>query len=145
MYKSIWMPVFVLLLATTLSAQSGNTTDQPYIVENYYRIKWGHQDEFLELYKKNHYPIVKKVQELGYITKVEMEKPPFHSQEADRWDFRIRFVFKDLESAYNMAIWKEISQSIYPDQEQLKQEEQKRFELLLAHWDVVLTAFSLEE
>ena len=26
----------------------------PYAVEYYYKVKWGHFDEFMELYKRNH-------------------------------------------------------------------------------------------
>ena len=30
----------------------------PYAVEYDYTVKWGHFDEFMELYKRNHYPIL---------------------------------------------------------------------------------------
>lgn len=67
---------FLFLAATTISAQA---PDEPYVVENYYRIKWGHQEEFIELYKKNHYPIVQKMMESGYITEVVAERSPLHA------------------------------------------------------------------
>ena len=34
--------------------------DQPYVIEYYYKAKWGHAEEFLALFKKNHYPVLKK-------------------------------------------------------------------------------------
>jgi len=39
--------------------------EQPYAIEYYYKAKWGHAEEFLALFKKNHYPLLKKEMELG--------------------------------------------------------------------------------
>jgi hypothetical protein len=40
------------------SGITGVTTDEPYVVEYYYKAKWGHAEEFLALFKKNHYPVL---------------------------------------------------------------------------------------
>ena len=32
------------------------TQEKPFVVEYYYKAKWGHADEFIRLFKKNHYP-----------------------------------------------------------------------------------------
>jgi hypothetical protein len=145
------MKKFVFLLALlcfsaagAASQETADPSDKPYIVENYYRIKWGYQDAFIELYKKNHYPIVKRMMDLRYITEFYAEKSPFHTPEADRWDFRIRLVFKNLEAAFAEDAWEEASKALFPDQEKLKEEEQKRFELLIAHWDILLTPVDLD-
>ena len=34
--------------------------DQPYVIEYYYTARWGHADEFIELFKKNHLPVLLK-------------------------------------------------------------------------------------
>ena len=34
--------------------------DQPYAMEYYYKVQWGHQQEFLQLFLRNHYPLLKK-------------------------------------------------------------------------------------
>ena len=47
----------VLLMLFTLYAQP--KTEQ-FTVENYYKVKWGHADEFISLWKVNHYPLLKK-------------------------------------------------------------------------------------
>lgn len=31
----------------------------------YYKVQWGHQQEFLQLFLKNHYPLLQKVVESG--------------------------------------------------------------------------------
>jgi hypothetical protein len=75
------------------------TTDKPFVVEYYYKSKWGHADEFLKLFKKNHYPVLKKEMEMGRIAKVWMDQPRYHTTEDGRWDFRVTIVFKNATVA----------------------------------------------
>ena len=53
-------------------SSAAETKDQPYAIEYYYKAKWGHAEEFLALFKKNHYPVLKKEMELGRMLKVSM-------------------------------------------------------------------------
>ena len=85
-------------LPMTLSAQSA-AADRPFVVEYYYKAKWGHADEFLKLFKKNHYPVLKKEAELGRISKVWVDQPRYHTTEDGRWDFRVTIVFKNATVA----------------------------------------------
>ncbi len=48
--------VLLTLLPVSLPAQSAPETGKPFVIEYYYKAKWGHADEFLQLFKKNHYP-----------------------------------------------------------------------------------------
>lgn len=52
---------FLIFIATAniTTAQTGKT-ETSFIVENYYKIKWGFADEFIHLWKTNHYPLLKK-------------------------------------------------------------------------------------
>src|SRR5271154_7635510 len=82
--------------AVVSSAQSASAApDRPFVVEYYYKTKWGHADEFLKLFKKNHYPVLKKEMEMGRIAKVWMDQPRYHTTEDGRWDFRVTIVFKN--------------------------------------------------
>jgi hypothetical protein len=110
--------------------------DKPFVVEYYYKVKWGHADEFLALFKKNHYPVLKKEMELGRILQVHAEQPRYHTTEDGRWDFRTTIVFKNAAIANDSFDSSEIIKQLYPDQETYKKEEQRRFEILDAHWDV---------
>src|SRR5438477_5717194 len=92
---SITMTTF----ANKVSAQSNSTSKDYFTVENYYKVKWGYTDEFIELWKKNHYPLLKKAQEKGDIIRVTAEKPKLHSGEDTRWDFKVTLVFKNAELA----------------------------------------------
>src|SRR5215472_8306746 len=57
------------------TAMATDVKDQPYAIEYYYKAKWGHAEEFLALFKKNHYPVLKKEMELGRMLKVSMVTP----------------------------------------------------------------------
>jgi hypothetical protein len=127
--------------------QSGTSTDvreQPYVVEYYYKTKWGHADEFLALFKKNHYPVLKKEIELGRMLKVSMVAPRLHATEDGRWDFRVTIVFKNAAIANDNFDSAALLKQLYPDQETYKREEQRRFEILDAHWDLPIKDVDLE-
>ena len=108
-----------------------------FTIENYYKVKWGYADEFINLWKTNHYPLLKKAIEKGDIISVDAEKPKLHSGEDTRWDFKVTIVFKDAKTAFDPDLTTPYKKQLYPDQEKLAKDEQHRFELLIAHWDVM--------
>jgi hypothetical protein len=118
------------------SGPAAETKDEPYVVEYYYKAKWGHAEEFLALFKKNHYPVLKKEIELGRISRVSMAAPRLHSTEDGRWDYRVTIVFKNAAVANDNFDTEALLHQLYPDQESYKKEEQRRFEILDGHWDV---------
>ena len=127
-------------IATHALAQATSAgTDKPFVVEYYYKTKWGHADEFLTLFKKNHYPILKKEVELGRMLKVFMVQPIYHTTEDGRWDYRVTIVYKNAAIAHDNFDSAALIKQLYPDQETYKKEEQRRFEILLAHWDLPVT------
>jgi hypothetical protein len=140
--------VLALLLATTLvpvasQAQTGSS-DKPFVIEYYYKTKWGHTDEFLKLFKKNHYPLLKKEVEMGRMIKVWMDQPRYHTTEDGRWDYRVTIIFKNAAVA-NEAIDEEpLKKQLWPDQETYIREEQRRFEILDAHWDLPVKTVDLD-
>ena len=118
--------------------------DQPYAIEYYYKAKWGHAEEFLALFKKNHYPVLKKEMDLGRMLKVSMLTPRYHMTEDSRWDYRVTIVFKNAAIANDNFDSSGIIKQLYPDQETYKKEEQRRFEILDAHWDLPIKDVDLE-
>jgi hypothetical protein len=114
--------------------------DQPYTVEYYYKVQWGHQQEFLQLFLKNHYPLLKKVIDSGRMLSVKIETPANHMTEESRWDYRVTIRFKNstLATTENPDEPKMIKQ-LWPDEEKYAREEQRRFEILLSHWDLPVT------
>jgi len=54
-----------------------------------------------------------------------------------RWDYRVTIRFKNSTLATTVNPDEEkIIKQLWPDQETYKKEEQRRFEILLAHWDL---------
>jgi hypothetical protein len=62
---------------------------QPYSVEYYYKVQWGRQEEFLQLFLKNHYPLLEKIRATGRILALKIETPAYHTTEDGRWDYRV--------------------------------------------------------
>src|SRR5229473_1131580 len=114
----------VFPVPSAVQAQAGasaqNTNDKPYVIEYYYKAKWGHAEEFIALFNKNHYPVLKKEIDLGRILKV-------FAQIAN----------DNVDSA-------PLLKQLFPDQDSYKKEEQRRFEILDAHWDVPIKDFDLD-
>jgi hypothetical protein len=113
---------------------------QPYTVEYYYKVQWGHQQEFLQLFLKNHYPVLEKVQGTGRILALKIETPAYHTTEDGRWDYRVTIRYKDSTMATTANPDEErFKKELWPDQATFVKEEQRRFEILLAHWDLPVT------
>ncbi len=114
--------------------------DQPYTVEYYYKVQWGHQQEFLDLFLKNHYPLLKKMVSTGRMLSVKIDQPAYHTTEDGRWDYRVTIRFKNSTVATTANPDEaQFMKELWPDQEAYKREEQRRFEILLAHWDLPVT------
>jgi len=125
-------------------AQSATQTDKPFVVEYYYKTKWGHADEFIALFKKNHYPLLKKEVEMGRMLKVSAVAPVYHTTEDGRWDYRVTIVYKNAAVAHDGYDSTPLLKQLFPDQETYKKEEQRRFEILDAHWDLPIKDVDLE-
>ena len=132
--------LLLMLSAVPLVAQGAppqGAPNQPYTMEYYYKTQWGRQQEFLQLFLKNHYPLLKKLVEGGRAVSVKIETPANHMTEDARWDYRVTIKFKNstLATTANPDEQSLIKQ-LWPNQENYKREEQRRFEILLAHWDL---------
>jgi len=136
----------VLIAPLLLAAQAALPVSSPaaesaptYTVEYYYKVRWGFQAEFLKLFLKNHLPILKKERDMGRIVEIRMEAPREHMTEDARWDYRVTLVFASAEAALSpSAVTEAQRKAMYPDQATFEREEQRRFELLMAHWDLPL-------
>jgi len=127
----------IVAQARAQGAPPQGAAGQPYAMEFYYKVQWGHQQEFLDLFLKNHWPLLKKIQSTGRIVSLKIETPSNHMTEDARWDYRVTIVYKDStvattanpdEAGFIKQLW--------PDQAKYEKEEQRRFEILLAHWDL---------
>ena len=144
--RSLLIAVALVLCAAGVAwAQAAPTKGEPYAIEYYYKVKWGYAAEFWALFLKNHYPILQRDMTTGRILSVRAEAPRYHGTEDGRWDYRVTIVFRNADAAVSaddpgMDAW---MKQKYPDQVTFEREEQRRFELLLAHWDQPIAGISL--
>jgi hypothetical protein len=114
----------------------------PVTIAYYYRTRWGAHDEFVELFERNHWPILREQLAAGRFLAVEASTPRFHGAGRADWDFLVTIAYRDW-AAIEAHSEDEIAARLFPDRERHRAEERRRFELLEAHWDVVLQSHPL--
>jgi hypothetical protein len=110
----------------------------------FYTVKWGKQDRFVDLFQKNHYPLL-KAQVGARFNSVKTFVPAYHGDGRGDWTFAVEIVYKDAQA--ELTPWAEEEATVkrlYPDQAKFRAEEQERFDLLTAHWDVPLNELNLD-
>jgi hypothetical protein len=114
-----------------------STASRGVTVAYFYRIRWGAIDEFVELFDRNHWPILREQLAEGRFLDVRASTPRFHGDGRADWNYLVTITYRDWAAmeAHSEA---EIAARLFPDQERYRAEERKRFELLDAHWDVPL-------
>ena len=110
---------------------------EPVQILYFYRTRWGAHDEYVDLFRRNHWPILKEQLAAGRFTAVQMWAPRFHGDGRGDWDVLVSITYRDW-AAIEGHRGAEIARRLYPDQDLFHAEERRRFELLEAHWDVVL-------
>ena len=109
----------------------------PVEVQYFYKTRWGRHDEWIALFLKNHWPILREQLAQGRYTAIRMATPRFHGDGLAGWDVMVSITYADWDAIAEHAD-PELVARLYPDQATFRAEEVRRFELLEAHWDVVL-------
>lgn len=139
-----------ILLAVVLSsgfgasaqAPAAQAAGEPKTTWFFYTVKWGFQVEFLDLFQRNHYPILKAMEKAGHYLSVKTFVPENHGDGRADWTFAVELVEPATRPAKPTEA--DIIAKLYPDQVTLQREEQRRFEILVAHWDVPLNRIDLD-
>lgn len=116
----------------------------PVTVENYYKLIPGAGKDWLELYKKNHDPILQQLVKDGILKSKKLYARRFHAAQPP-WDYKVVLMFRDwaaMEEARRRE--PDIARALYPDQAEHARAEKHRWELTDEHWDDVLTELPLE-
>ena len=110
---------------------------EPIEILYFYRTKWGAHDEFMRLFRKNHWPILRDQLGAGRFTDVHLATPRFHGDGRADWDIVVSITYRDWAAIEDHSE-ADIARRLFPEQETYLAEERRRFALLEAHWDVVL-------
>lgn len=132
------------MFAMHAQAPAAQTSGEQRTVWYFYTVKWGYQDEFLDLFQKNHYPVLKEQLKRGRVTSIKTYVPTYHGDGRADWTFAVALTYRDAAALVGPSGEDEIIRQLYPDQATYKKEEQRRFDILAAHWDVPLNELNLE-
>jgi hypothetical protein len=134
------LPIFALRAQAPAAQTSGDQRTVWY----FYTVKWGYQDEFLDLFQKNHYPILQEELKRGRLTSIKTYVPTYHGDGRADWTFAVALTYKDAAALVGPSDEDQIIRQLYPDQATYRKEEQRRFDILVAHWDVPLNELNLD-
>lgn len=143
--KRLWLWfVFVLALGlTTTDARSQAVAgradpNKPQVEVSYYKVPPGRQDEWLALYHKYHYPIMKYSIEKGLVISEQLFTRQQHELSPD-WDFMIIIVTPPPSKAkHDDKTRGEVIRQLFPDVDDYVRGEKERWALTLLHWDDIL-------
>jgi hypothetical protein len=124
------------------AAQSGSRAERA--TWYFYKVRWGHQEEFVRLFQKNHYPVLKEQIKSGRMTSVKTYAPTYHGDGRADWTFAVVITFRDAAAMMAPSGEEDIVKRLYPDRATFQKEEQRRFEILDAHWDVPLNELDMD-
>ena len=146
MLRRLTLMAVLLMTAGTIGgraqAPAKQVAGEPKTVWFFYTVKWGGQDEFLDLFQRNHYPILKAMEKAGLYLSVKTYVPENHGDGRADWTFAVELV--EPATRPSSPTEEEIGARLYPDRAKLQKEEQRRFDLLVAHWDVPLNRVDLD-
>jgi hypothetical protein len=112
--------------------------DRPVEVVCFYRTKWGHHDEFLELVTRNYLPVLHEHVKSGRMLDIRVQVPRFHGDGRADWDVMVTIVYRDWAAMEEQRSDQEIIERLFPDQARYSEDERRRFTILNGHWDVPL-------
>jgi hypothetical protein len=143
--KAIALVVFLSALTGHAQAPAPQSAANPQkTVWYFYRVKWGFQDEFQTLFARNHLPVLREEMKTGRIVSVKTYVPTYHGDGRADWTFAVVITYKDVAALVGPSGDAEIQKRLFPDRAKFLKEEQRRFEILDAHWDVPLNELDMK-
>jgi len=147
--KRIGISGVVLLVAVFALAWGGvaqappASADSRVMVEGYYKITPGKADEWLELYRTQHLPVLKARQRQGQILEILVYRPFLH-QGAPAWDLKVILTYRDFAALGDRTGFEAIERKLYPDWDAHQKAERRRWEITEKHWDDLMVSVPTE-
>lgn len=128
----------VFAFTAQVNAQGNNgrgKCQQPFGI-SFYAIKGGHEDEWLALYMKWHYPLMEYALEQGTLLEHKLFVPDGHGIEA-QWTFAASFLYPAAQDHKSAPLDRaQQIQALFGDRmDDYVAGEKRRWELTLSHWD----------
>lgn len=102
---------------------------------DFYKVPPGRQDDWLALYKKYHYPIMKYEKAHGQVISETVYTRAVHELSPD-WDFAIVITAPPADKMPKAELTRgQLIRKLFPDQTDYVRGEKARWALTVAHWD----------
>lgn len=128
---------FALLSSAPSFAQANNGAGEgkPEVHVDFYKLPPGRQDEWLALYKKSHFPLMKWELEHGEIISETVYTRAVHEL-SPSWDIAIMIILPPAGQRKKPELTRaQLMRKIYPDLDEYVKEEKQRWAMTLEHWD----------
>ncbi len=113
------------------------------MVEGYYKIAPGKTEEWLELYRTQHLPILQERQREGQLLQILVFRPFLH-QGAPGWDFKVLLSYRDFAALGDRGGFEAVERRLYKDWEAHQKAERHRWEITEKHWDDMMVAVATD-
>ncbi len=133
-----------LPVAARVRPASTVTPARPETVEWVYRVRYGSEDEWFQIFRKYQVAILERQKQLGYVLDYTIWAPGLHTSEDARWDYRVIITRTSHDTPAGLSD-SEISKQLFPDQAAFRRDEKRRWELTANHWDLPIHALDLNK
>lgn len=143
-YLGVFVVAVALMLTWSVEAQAPPASSDPRVmVESYYKAAPGKADQWLELYRSQHLPILKQRQRDGQILQIVIYRPFLHQGEP-AWDFKVILTYRDFAALGDRSGFEAVEHRLYKDWDAHERAERNRWEITLKHWDDIMVAVSAD-
>jgi hypothetical protein len=121
----------------TIFAQANNGAGEgkPEVHVDFYKLPPGRQDEWLALYKKSHFPMMKWQIDHGQVISETVYTRSIH-QLSPSWDIAIMIVLPPARQRKKPELTRaQLMHKLYPDLDEYVKEERQRWAMTMEHWD----------
>ncbi|WP_158750406.1 hypothetical protein [Acidobacterium sp. S8] len=140
--KRIFLLSFLGILSLPIAAQTSHS--KPETVEWVYRVRYGFEDEWLQIFRKYQLAILERQKQLGYVLDYTVWTPSLHTSEESRWDYRVVITRASHDAPLGQSE-AEVGKQLFPDQAAFKRDENRRWELTANHWDLPIHRVNLNQ
>jgi hypothetical protein len=89
--------------------------------------------------------VLKEEIKSGRMKSVRTFVPTYHGDGRADWTFAVEITFRDAAAMTGPSDDDAIQRRLFPDRAKFLKEEQRRFDILEAHWDVPLNQLALDQ
>lgn len=134
--------LFYSLPVGRAQAPPGNVDPRP-VVESYYKIAAGKTEEWLELYRTHHLPVLQELRREGRLLDITLYRPVLH-QGGPPWDFKVILRYRDYATFGDRAHDEEVERRLFTAWHPHREAEQRRWEITEKHWDDLMAVLPSE-